>query len=136
MINERSVNFVNKFFDRITELNNQGVNLICDAGDVNIDKAAVHILPVPNDNDGLIVLIRHMSQIQARLSEFMKSIELWDKNATWAYSMANSLTKTIKAKNSDCYIRLRTLRGDKLGFGHGGISAYKKNITGVAGGRD
>jgi len=136
MINELSVNFVNKFFDRITKLNAEGVNLICDAKDINIDKAVICILPVPNSNDDVIILMRHIAQIQIRLSEFMQGVELWDENAAWAYSMANTVVKVVSVRRKECYIQLKKNRGDVLGFGHDEQGVFAKNIPGVTGGRD
>lgn len=130
MINELSVNFVNRFFDRITKLNAEGVNLICGAKDVNIDKAVICILPVPSSNDDVIILMRHMSQIQIRLSEFMQSVELWDKNASWAYSMANNIVKIVSAKRDECYIQLKKNRGDGTNFGNSNINEVFKGHQG------
>lgn len=136
MINELSVNFVNKFFDRITKLNAEDVNLICDAKDVNIDKAVICVLPVPSSNDDVIVMMRHISTIHIRLNEFMQGVSCFSVNAVWAYSMANCMVKVVGVKRKECYIQLKKNRGDKLGFGHGATDVYKKNISGVTGGRD
>ena len=117
MINELSVNFVNKFFDRITKLNAEGVNLICDAKDVNIDKAVMCILTVPSLDDDVIVLIRHMSQMVCRLNEYMAGVSSFGVNAAWSYSMAYTIIKVVSAKRKECYIQLKKNRGDGMAFG-------------------
>lgn len=130
MINERSIEFARKFFKRASELNRQGVRLVDGDVDLNIDKAMLCIISVPNSDDDVIVVLRHMSQVLIELDSFMSAISAFDLNATWAYQLAVNVTKVFNAKRNECYVNLKENRGDCYASGDSRVNQVFKGHQG------
>ena len=116
MINERSVEFVNKFFKRVSALNESGTNILDCNVNIKIDLAMLTIINVPSEDDDLIITVRHLNHLLGKVDSFMLTIGAFGINARWAYTMASSLVALSSAKLKDCYVQLRKNRGDKSGF--------------------
>ena len=129
MINERSIEFVNKFFCSANSLIESGVNLNTNSS-LNMDKAMICIVSVPSDDDGVVTVICHMTQTLIKLDRFMSNIGALDLNASWAYSMADAITRTFKAKLDECYVQLKKNRGDGFSFGDSEINKVFKGHQG------
>lgn len=116
MINERSVDFVNKFFSRVSALNESGTNILDYNVNIKIDLAMLTIINVPSKDDDLIMTVRHINHLLGKVDGFMSTVGAFGINARWAYTMASSLIAVSNAKLKDCYVQLRKNRGDKSGF--------------------
>tara|TARA_R110002033_G_scaffold25265_4_gene58634 strand:+ start:1128 stop:1553 length:426 start_codon:yes stop_codon:yes gene_type:complete len=141
MINERSVEFIDKVFEKITTMNNDGVDMLPFGKlDLKTDVAMLMIITVPKDSndDNLIMIIKHCNHLIVKLSEFMSSIDAFSLNAQWAYSFAHSIKSVTHVRLKECYSQLRFNRNGGYAFGNniGVNDVYRENVTGSSVRRD
>lgn len=141
MINERSVEFIDKVFSKITKLNDSGVDILPNGKlDLKTDIAMLMIITVPenSNDDHLIMVINHCNHLLSKLDEFMVGIGAFGINAQWAYSMAHSIKSVSHVRLKECYNQLRFNRKGGYEFGNNiGINeVFRKNTTGSTIGRD
>ena len=135
MINERSVEFIDKVFNKIKVMDDNNVNILTNGKiDLKTEVAMLMIITVPenSEDDHLIMIINHCNHLLLKLDEFMSCIGSFSINARWAYSMAHSIKSVTNVRSNGCYSQLRFNRKGGYAFGNNiGINdVYRKNVTG------